>query len=218
MRSQVGICVGNKTDLVERQAIDANRDAWTSWSLDRQLEYCECSALQDVFTGQRDTEGVERLVEALGSHTWSGLTQVGCKAMDASAMGPVEEHPVAHAFDTSKWDQYVASQPDPEAEALARSELGKLRLERACYDGEIEVDEDVLQLVGEAQLCHGEVAVVQELLDATQHPDFKPDQFFRDPAALTSSIPGPNSALHLNLEVILPGTARVLQDLVQIYR
>jgi hypothetical protein len=211
------MCVGNKSDLVGDQAIDGGRDVWTSWSLDHQLEYCECSALHDVFTGNRDTEGVERLVEALGSHTWSGFTEVGSLTAAApSSTLAGESKEVAHSFDVRKWDHFVASQPDPEAEALARSELGKLRLERTCYDGEIEVDDDVERFVEEAQLNDGEVAVIQELLAATQHPDFKPDQFFRDPAVLASSIPGPNSALHLNLGVILPGTARVLQDLVQI--
>ncbi len=61
---EVAICAGNKTDHADGIDMDQNSERWTNWSLDNQLEFCECSALADVFTGNRDTEGVEHIVEA----------------------------------------------------------------------------------------------------------------------------------------------------------
>jgi len=221
-------------DLLGGQVAAATREKYTNWSLDHQLEFCECSALADVFTGSRDTEGVERVVEALGSHTWSGYTKKLSTAalltpphVDAAGAAGTRAHAEQEescagagerAFDTSKWDKYVAAQPDPEADLLARTELSKVRLEKVAYDGEIDVDDDVLALVEHAHLSDDEVEVVSQLLDATQRPDLESDRFFCDPAALASYIPGPNSAIHLNLDSILPGVSKVVQGLVQIYK
>ena len=47
----MGICAGNKADLVGERERDAGRPRWTNWSLDHQLEFCECSAVADTFTG-----------------------------------------------------------------------------------------------------------------------------------------------------------------------
>jgi hypothetical protein len=63
-----------------------------------------------------------------------------------------------------------------------------------------------------------QVDVITQLLEATQRPDFPPHKFFQDPSALASYLPGPNSSLHLNLDTILVGASRVIQDLVQVYR
>lgn len=232
---EVAICAGNKSDHADGIDMDQNRERWTNWSLDNQLEFCECSALADVFTGNRDTEGVERIVEALGSHTWSGFIKKtpsnqcatpphGAKIKPKSPRPPTSASEEAgdkagtHAFDTSKWDDYVAAQHDEEAEELARQELGKIRLERACYDGEIHIDDEVQQLVEHAQLTDAEVGAITELLEATQVPDLYPDKFFKDPAALATYHPGANAALHINLDLILPGVSRALQLLIQIYR
>lgn len=230
---EVGICAGNKADLVGEPARAEGRPLWTNWSLDHQLEFCECSAIADVFTGSRDAEGVERVVEALGSHTWSGFAKKPLPHTPHPALGPAVtaispaaplhapdalEMAAQRAFDTSKWDRYVAEQPDTEAEAEAQEELSKLRLEKTCYDGELPVDEDVFQLVESARLSDDEVSVITQLLEATQRPDFAPHKFFQDPSALHSYLPGPNSSLHLNLDSILVGASRVIQDLVQVYR
>jgi hypothetical protein len=225
---EVGLCAANKSDLAGGAALDASRDMWTNWCLDHELELCECSAKNDVFTGNRDTEGVERVVEALGSHTWSGFTKKAlAAATPPAALDPAppeagrqrdDQVPATRAFDVGKWDQVVAAESALEAETKARAELGMVRLERTCYDGEIHIDEEVHELVQGAQLSADEVAVISELLEVTQHPELHPDKFFRDPTALTSALPGPNSALHLNLDVVLRGAAQVVRALVQIYK
>ena len=212
----VAVCAGNKSDLAGARAIDAGREGWANWALDHQLEFCACSALTDVFTGDRETAGVERVAEALGSHAWSGYTRTDGGARLSAAAGTASDS----AFDTSRWDRFVAeeerqAEPDPEALALERS---RMRVEPARADGEIAIDDDVAALVENAQLDADEVKVIQELLEATQHPEFDAGTFFRDPAALLSASAGPNAQLHLTLEHALPSVAKILQELVLIYR
>ena len=169
----MGICAGNKADLVGERERGEGRPLWTNWSLDHQLEFCECSAVADTFTGSRDTEGVERVVEALGSHAWSGFAKKlpgpsldapitsGATAPAAQEQPAADALPAQRAFDTSKWDRYVTEQPHAEAEAEAQAEMGKLRLEKTCYDGELPVDEDVVRLVESAQLRDDEVCMLR---------------------------------------------------------
>jgi hypothetical protein len=98
----VMLCMANKIDLLDKIDFESQREIWLSWCLDAGFELIQCSAVRDklegknpisslnrvvrsvsysgifVFvalniSGNREAEGVERLIEAIGSHTWASM-------------------------------------------------------------------------------------------------------------------------------------------------
>ena len=94
------ICVANKIDLLDGKDYQPQRELWLNWCLDCGFELIECSAIRDEAEGtfnrqkvvwritwsfklilgfytagadSEESEGISRLIEALGSHTWASL-------------------------------------------------------------------------------------------------------------------------------------------------
>ena len=123
------VCAANKADLPHGGAAHGEYSAWQEWCLDNGMELLPCSALRDEVVGSRDAEGVERLIEAIGSHAWSSMAKktvdkakaASGKAAGAGAANGKAAAAGAGVVDYSQWEKLGREEfPDEKKAAPAR--------------------------------------------------------------------------------------------------
>lgn len=130
------VCAANKADLPHGGAANGDYSAWQEWCLDNGIELLPCSALRDEVVGSRDAEGVERLIEAIGSHAWSSMVKKPADKAKVATIGTPAA--VAGVVDYSKWEK-LGREEFPDEKAAAAGEAEQLSAEKAemKLDGEV---------------------------------------------------------------------------------
>jgi hypothetical protein len=215
---EVFVVAANKYDLSLGEGDRCDHPTWQEWCLDHGAELVTCSATRDEIVGNRDAEGVERLIEAVGSHPWGSMVR---KTGDTRSSSDETEADAgttrAGTVDYSKWDKLlqeelpyeVMGEPVPEAEVEDIAEEDELQL-------------DLEAAVWLAEACAGgeEEEAVSDIAQAVQNAGLHFAEVFKDSSVFEAARPsvGPNATLHLNLDTALRCVAQVLPVAVQAVR
>jgi len=249
---QVLLCVANKSDLLSEEDREQKREKWMNWCLDHGLELIECSVTQDKIEGNRDAEGLERVVESIGNHTWSGYEMKGkdtqgsegggstqvpavqkilAQSLDSSAPLP----PSSAAIDYSKWDKLAAEESEglenSRAESLPSSQAAE-SLERIVATAEkkkaqelaaaplepLTLDEETERWFKANSPTEKEMQLVQEMKEILAEQDISLDNFFMDSSLLKKVETGPNAAVHVNHDKVLPTVGKLLLRIHQVIK
>ena len=200
------VCAANKADLPHGGAANGEYSAWQEWCLDNGMELLPCSALRDEVVGSRDAEGVERLIEAIGSQPWSSMVK---KTVDkAKAANDKAAGAGAGVVDYSKWEKLGREEFPDEKEAATAGEAQELSAEKA----EMKLDGEVAAWLEATKATDEEQEAVDEIVFAARQVGLRLADVFLDPSFLTASRPalGPNVTMHLNTSIVLKSVAKVL--------
>eukprot|EP00960_Hanusia_phi_P065081 765988-Hanusia_phi.AAC.28 len=196
---EVRACQGE--GVIEGDPSELLQDA-ENWCFLHQIEFVHCSALKDVFSYDRDSEGLDRILEAVGNHTWSNLVRKDTKQQKG--------HPQDLNYD--KWNKLHDDEEDEQDKKDSETERSPLMNAANLRDSDVIIDADksLQEVVDAMQATEAQKELLEEIFDMIRRPDMKTEHFFLDSSILDQISVGANAAVHVNRAHALPIVAQFL--------